>query len=58
MHACLQLFNGQEAIVVCIQLVEHGTDLDQIVGLGLEVGNDRADARLEGSCLSEGGQVG
>ena len=44
--------------MVRIELVKHDSHLFKLIGLGLEVCNDGADARLEGGSLTERGKVG
>ena len=44
--------------MVRIELVKHDSHLFKLIGLGLKVCDDGADARLEGRGLSERGKVG
>ena len=56
-QAGFELIKRQEAIVVCVELDEHLTHIGQLLSLGLQVGNDGADTRLERRSLPVGGQV-
>ena len=44
--------------MVRIELVKHDSHLLELIGLGLKVCDDGADARLEGGSLTERGEVG